>query len=546
MRARSYGARPPRGLQTAALTVVLTLLPGGASAQDVGGSADDAPLWTRSWSPLRWIADLPRILPSASGALPEPLLWPAPRVGLFWTAGNPAGLPADVSDELSVFRGITSAEDGTYRRPLDPARVAVQGLAAAGWRPFGDGAAVGSVRVTRSTLEGALSDYDLPYPGSPYVVMDTAASDLGRTEATLAGAAGWRSGPWSVGVALGYRAQQSRTEAAPVPRVLSSADPGASVGLAWGRSPALRVGVHGRWRAHAERVLLYSVAASSRIYRLQGYFEARPQDVASGYYQRRMERDGLAGSLELGGETGTLTWTGFVERGALEERQHPTGDNDPASDIWAADAWTFGGAARLGENGGRTGASASIRYTSVSGEASRGDLPDTVTFVGDESVLDAWVQATGRLNERVRVLALVTLRSEGRARTDQLARVGSDLQGWTTGLGAGVELRASERLELGGSAALATYGGGGGIPDPSLMGPAFRRYVAPELILAASDATATEASLSLLWKGLPRGAVWARARYHNLKGSEGAVTVSGGPQGDRDRWTVDVGVVLGR
>ena len=515
------------------------------AAQDVTGEPGDDPAWTRTWSPLLWTAELPRTLPSAMQSLPDPLLWPAPRIGLFWSGGNPAGLPFELQDAFSAFRAGAAEGDGSYRRPLDPSRTTDAGLKAHGWQPFGgNGAAIGRVRVGRQGLQRPLSDYDLPYPASPYVVMDTAGSELGRTEAALEGALGWRLGALGVGAALGYRAQQTRTTAAPVPRILSAADPGASVGVVWNQSRRLRVGLHGRWRAHAERVLLYSVAAPSRVYWLQGYFEARPQDVASGYYQRRMERDGTAIALSLGGEAIGGTWTAFVERGEQEERQHPPGRNDPDSDTWTTDAWTAGAALQRGF-GSAIQVVVSGRYSILAGEARRGDLPDTVTFVSDESVLDLAADVEIEPVPMVQLRARLTFRSENRDRRDQLARMRSDLEGWTTGFGVSVAYRPFPSLALGAGGAIAHYGAGGAIPDPADTGPAYSTYVAPELSLEATDATSWAASGSVLWSLLPTASLWARVSGTSLSGSEGGVRLPLAPGGKRKWWSVELGAVLG-
>lgn len=528
-----------------ALTIVAAVAPRPLAAQDLQSLSSDGPFWLRAWSPLLWTADLPRMLPSAEPSLPDPLLWGAPRVGLFWTAGNPGALPLELDDRFSAFRARGTREAGAYRRPLDPARATDAGLSAVGWRSFETrGAAMGRVEATHVGLDGELSDFDTPYPGSPYVVMDTAGSQLGRTDVSLEGASGWRLGALGVGVATAYRAQQTRTTAAPVPRVLSAADPGASVGIVWAGTRRLRLGVQGRWRAHAERVLLYSVAAPSRVYWLQGYFEARPQDVANGYYERRMERDGLALNLEAAGEAAGGTWAAFVERGGQGERQHLPGSNDPNSDTWTSRAWTVGAAlARRFGPGARLVLSG--RYVTVSGTARRGDLPDTVTFVGDESVLDAAAEVGVTASPTVRLAGRLTVRRERRIRTDQLAQLRSDLESRTVGLGAAASFRASSTLSLAFGAALAGYGAGGTIPDPTGQGVAYRAYVAPELSLEASDTRAWAASLSALWAALRRGSVWARVRRSSLTGARGSVQLPLTPNGDRAAWTVEVGMVLG-
>ncbi|UCG88272.1 MAG: hypothetical protein JSW71_06935, partial [Gemmatimonadota bacterium] len=311
----------------------------------------------------------------------------------------------------------------------------------------------------------------------------------------------------------------------------------------WNPSRRLRVGLHARWRGHAERVLLYSVAAPSRVYWLQGYFEARPQDIASGYYQRRMERDGAALAFSAGGEAMGGTWAASVERGQQEERQHPPGRNDPDSDTWTSDAWTAGAALQRAFGSG-VQVVVSGRYSKLSGHARRGDLPDTVTFVSDESVLDLAAHVEIEPLPALRLLTRLTFRSENRDRRDQIARLRSDLEGWTTGFGVAVAYRPFPSLALGAGGAVARYGAGGAIPDPSDAGPAYSRYVAPELSLAASDATSWAASGSVLWSVLPGASLWARVRGTSLSGSEGGVQLAHAPDGTRKWWSLELGAVL--
>lgn len=516
------------------------------AAQDVGAvDAPDTPMWLRAWSPLLWTAELPRTLPTSAAVLSEALLRSAPRVGLFWTAGNPGAVATDVHDSFSLYAVGGGSEEGEYRRPLDPGDVGQRHGAALAWRPFGErGAAIGSVRVTGSELRRALSDYDLAYPGSPYVVMDTAASDLGRTEVQLEGAAGWQVGRLGFGVALGYRAHHTRTVEAPVPRSLSVADPGAGVGLTWKLSPAFTLGIHGRWRSHAERVSLYSLAASSRVYRLQGYFEPPPQDLTGGFYSRRLEREGYAGAVSAGGTAAGVTWTAFLESGTQEERQFSAQGVTPDVDTWCSDALTFGGAVArpLSIRNGQL--SLSGRYTRLSGGAGRGDLPDTVTFLSEERVFHGDGELRLDTSERTRLVASFAVRYEDRDRTDQLAHVGSHVSSWTTGFGLAAVFRLDARLQVSPTVANTWYGASGVIPDASKTGKAFSRYVAPEMALSASDAGVRMAGLTVLWSIRDGAGVWGGMRYLSLSPSREAVSLPFQPQGTRMRWAVDLGMVV--
>ena len=105
------------------VVTAITVGPTVAAAQTLGAptapGGAELPRWLMRWNPIRLTADLPRELPGAATSFPSLLTLPAPRVGTFWTAANPAGLPTDVYDEYAQFRLGVRQNDGSYRRPLD-------------------------------------------------------------------------------------------------------------------------------------------------------------------------------------------------------------------------------------------------------------------------------------------------------------------------------------------------------------------------------------------------------------------------------------------
>jgi hypothetical protein len=185
------------------------------------------------------------------------------------------------------------------------------------------------------------------------------------------------------------------------------------------------------------------------------------------------------------------------------------------------------------------------RYTTLSGQARRGDLPDTVTFLGDESVFDGAADVRVRAVPAVHLQARLTLRYEDRDRRDQIAGLRSALQAWTTGLGLAAAWRPVPSLALAGGAAFANYDARGAIPNPADLGVAYRTYVGPELALEATDARAWAASLSLSWSVSPSGSLWARVQPASLQAA-GATRLPLLPDGDRTGWTLETGVIVRR
>jgi hypothetical protein len=318
------------------------------------------------------------------------------------------------------------------------------------------------------------------------------------------------------------------------------------VGLTWRVSPTLSLGVHGRWRNHAERVTLYTVAASSRVYRLQGYYEPPPQDLGSGGYTRRVEREGYAGGVSAGGTALGARWAAFAEVGTQDERQLPSGNPNLAADTWASDAFTVGMSAARALPFRNVHLSLIARLTTLSGDGARGDLPDTVTFVADERVFQAEGEVSLDASETVRLGGRLVLRHEDRDRSDQLARVGSGVESWTTWIGLAALFRPTRRLSVAVALANGWYGAGGPIPDPTEMGQAYRRYVAPALALGASDAVARVGSVTALWSLKEEVGIWARAQVDRFSPSDQVVSLQSLPEGQRNQWSVSTGVSVRR
>src|SRR6266566_3140492 len=199
--------RPPPARALVVLCAALGARP--ALSQVAGSSSENQPSWLVTWSPLETRADLPRRLPFVDGA--GGLLLPPPRVGQFWTAGNPAALQHELSDTLTDF-GVTLAhESGSLRRPLDPGASSQRRASAMGWMPLTERVAViGGVTLEQETFDpGSHADVVEAYPTSPFVTIDTSISATRNTGARLEGAVSTRFGTWGLGLALGYDALRS-------------------------------------------------------------------------------------------------------------------------------------------------------------------------------------------------------------------------------------------------------------------------------------------------------------------------------------------------
>ena len=155
----------------------------------------ELPAWLTNWSPLSRIADLPRRLP-AGARFPGLFSSPAPRVGEFWTAGNPGALGRELDDRRADFRLAVQSTSGDYARPLDPGAVGRGAVSTTGWTRVGErGAAIGAVVFNRTSLRDSIfADVLLPYGSNPLIVADTIGDPLATRPSASRGRWGGNSG----------------------------------------------------------------------------------------------------------------------------------------------------------------------------------------------------------------------------------------------------------------------------------------------------------------------------------------------------------------
>jgi len=518
------------------------------SAQSLGlAQGRDLPAWMADWSPVDSHADLPRLLPSASDALPL-LLLPAPRLGLFWQAGNPGALPAEVGPEYSNFMGARSGQSGDYRRPLDPGGDALTQVSALSWKPIGRrAAAIGRIVVDQELQDpGTYADQAQPYTSNPFAVTDTAQSPMRRIRLRMEGAAGAKVGAWGLGAALGYETRNDYTRHATFIRFDRAVTPAATFGItrSFGDS-GLVLGAHGRWSGGAETVNMNRLTENGRVYQLEGYADVPAMDVPQ--YYRRTESDEVSGGGGASGAVAGARWVVFGEAARYREGLFSaTNTDNPPSDHWETHTWSVGAAIQR-SLGDRWLVTVLGRYTKLTGN---GDLvadSGAVVFRAREHsasgsaeirllpTADGW---TG-----VAVLSVVQAR---RDRTDTVAGIWTDLETLTPGIALEAGRTVLKRLFVSAGVAYASYEPRGAIPEPLARGPAYQTMIAPEIEVEATQAAVQAYSLSVRWQVRDAMAVWASARSESL-----APTTSGllrvaafRPDGSRIATSVVFGVAL--
>jgi hypothetical protein len=532
------------------LAVTLAAGPTVAAAQTLGAptapGGAELPRWLMRWNPVRLTADLPRELPGVATSLPSLLTLPAPRVGTFWTAANPAGLPADVYDEYAQFRLGVRQNDGSYRRPLDAGKDRRIGGTGFGWKDLAaNGAAIGRVVVERMDQDaGAHADVVLPHSSNPFAVLDTIGDAMSGMIVRLEGAGGWRIGGLGLGLGLGYDGRDIRTEASTAPRNYQVSAAGVSGGVSYDLfDGALQLGTHGRWGQIVQRTSVVSYAAPTRVYVLSGYYDPVPLDLDRQGYYRRFERNATAFGGSVGGTLLGAKWTLFAQRDKLSEKQSVQIEDDPPTDNWDADGWSGGLAAQSAFADSTVLVTLSAEYAKVSGEALRMDLEE-VNFSAEE---DGWyVAGEVRWLPRNGWSAAVRLGTgrESRVRQDYLARTASDLKAWAPAASIEVARALPAGFSLSVGLGYSQHAPWGSIPDPAIMGEGYQDWIAPELSLYSADASSITGTLVILWQAKPGLSFWAQGRAASLSGDAGTARLPLTPEGKRKLGAIEVGVTM--
>ena len=545
MRARSFS-----GAVTAVVGACLWLaLPAPAPGQATSshGTPIQAvlPAWLTNWSPLSRIADLPRRLP-AGARFPGLFSSPAPRVGEFWTAGNPGGLGRELDDRRADFRLAVQSTSGDYARPLDPGGVGRGEVSTTGWTRVGErGAAIGAVVFNRTSLRDSIfADVLLPYGSNPLIVADTIGDPLRNSSLRIAGALGWQFGRFGVGFTAGWEGHSSRTVASPVPRLDRRATPGFSGGLSYDLG-GIRLGLLGRIRRTAEFIRIQTVAQPSRVFQIEGYAEPVPLDLHPARYERRYEQEAyaLGASAAFAALGGDWALYGLRER-TSEDQFVRLLESDPPKDVWDAHGWKFGIAGQwMFEGAGAAEWLVTLdgEYRTLKGEAFQESLGGVI-FTADETQLDLGLDARAQFGNGWLLGGRAELRRSRRDRRDLFAEATSDIRGIEGGGALELGRVLGERVGVSAGLQVASYGPAGTMPRPNRLGPEYRRYVGPGLALDLNQALVTGGVLTLRWQTGQTTGFWLRGAFSALSPSKPFLPLT--PTGSRRAWTVTAGVVL--
>jgi hypothetical protein len=496
--------------------------------------------WMTAWSPLNRLADLGQAPPAGSPGLAAA---PAPRIGLWWTAGVPAALPFELVDTRSEFHFTAAGASGPYRRAMDPDDVKVVQGSVFGWRPIGaSGGAAGSIVIDQETAGARPYAATLrPYSSDPFVVADTTAPATRRVRARLEGAFGWRAGPLGFGASVGLEEGDHRTRDAGFPHFGRSSAPAARAAVAYAPHPAVRVAVYGRWLRDSETLSMGPRTMSGMVFRLAGYHDPDSGAVVGpAFFFRRSERSARAGGVAAAGRVLRTDAVAYAERTIRRNRHFSAQVADPPADRWDADGWVLGLAAQR-RLVGPVLFTGQVRRETLAGDARLADL-DGVVFRSSESELTLSAELRfAPAGVPWTVIAAYDLVRTRHLRYDFIAEVGADLVEWTPGVALAV-MREFGRATIGLGASGADHSAVGAIPDATALGPVYQTLVAPGMTFAASRARPLRLTGSVGYRTGPATTLLLDGAWTSLDGPTSTLPFA--PTGTRTAWSVGVRAVM--
>lgn len=518
-------------------------------AQPVIEDASTSP-WLWRWSPVRGIGQLG--IPVARSVEASRLLeQAAPRVGLAWTAGNPAGLHDDIRGSWTQFLTGASGVSGSYRRPLDPVSASTPAVSIGAWRRVGARvAAIGRVSVELTHFSaGSPAAFVSPYGSSPFIPTDTNRPALRRPIVTIEGGEAIALGKWRLGASAGFHLLENTSAHAAASVIGRASLAGLTLGLSRRVGDSTQVGIQARVLDASEAVTLFPNPQTIRVYALDGLVGVEPGDYSSGVppFFRRADRSARTFGADASGRTRGAAWSAFARFEHSEERQVFAIVTGAPSDRWSTDGYTVGAAAQRAI--WRTVVSVRSEYTSQRGAAVRTSTAGG-TYAADASAfsLVADVRSAGR-DSRWLWGAVASVWRDAQAINDRAARMTTDIVAFSPGISAEVGKVVSPRVTL-----LVGYGVTGftpnaGIPSPVGRTRAYRTLIAPVMELAAAATQSDRLSVaSRWWLGAERRksltvSAWSANTHARVRPSDPNIPL---PLGSRQTWGVGVRVGAGK
>ena len=102
----------------------------------------------------------------------------------------------------------------------------------------------------------------------------------------------------------------------------------------------------------------------------------------------------------------------------------------------------------------------------------------------------------------------------------------------------------SRRVALSVGGSVERYSPTSSTPDPSTIGPAYEKWIAPELGVLATEATGWATRGTLHFQVTARNALWLSAQYRSVSPDSRSQPLPDTPIGDRQSFFVTAGATL--
>ena len=538
----------PRCARIAVLLSVC-LAPAALVAQPTIDDVSVSP-WLWRWSPVRGIGDLG--LPgSRSVEMPRLLDRPSPRIGLSWTAGNPAGLQDDIGGAWTQFLLGSSGASGTFRRPLDPRSANTPALSAGAWRRVNDRiAAVGRVSVELAqSSAGTLTAFVSPYGSSPFIPTDTNGPALRRPTVTIEGGEAIALGRWRLGASAGFHLLENTSTKSAASVIGRSSLAGLTLGISRRVGSTAQVGAQLRLLNGSESVNLFPNPQIIRVYALDGLVGVEPGDYSPGLpaFFRRADRSARAFGLDASGRARAATWSAFARVEHSDEQQVSVVATGAPRDRWNTDGYTIGAAAQRMLR--RALLSVRSEFASQRGDAVRTTISGGA-YTADASALSMVADVrSANVESRYVWGAVAGLLRQSQTVNDRAARMTADIVAWSPSISAEVGKIVKPRLTV-----LFGYGVSGftpiaAIPSPVGRARAYRTLIAPAVELAAAATQTDRVTFAARWwLGAARRrtltlSVWSESTRARSRPTDPTIPL---PMGSRASWGVGARVGAGK
>ncbi|HEY2852764.1 MAG TPA: hypothetical protein VGJ18_07970, partial [Gemmatimonadaceae bacterium] len=429
-------------------------------------------------------------------------------------------------------------EQGTYRRPFDAAQASAILLSASGAARMGaNGGVLGGITEENDRLSpGARVDQSQPFGSSPLVLADTTASPMSATGVDIAGVGGWSLGRFAGGISGAYDTQSLHTDRAGFVRQTQITTPGLTLGIAAqaGTPLHLVLGAHAGTQRQSQTTNFLELTEQGLLYQLQGFRDASAIEVQQSYYQRFDERTNFVGGA-LAGEVIGARWVIGFEGAARHDVTTHAEATAALMDRWRANGTTV--TAGIEQTISSTTIRAVVRSTSVRGALQMASDSSGPSLTSRERASFGQLEVLTPVGDRTVLLVSAAVLDERLIRADTLEGVLLDLNWRDPVVGATVSYRLTSRAAVLLGVAGGWHNAAGHVPRATDRDVGYRTFIAPEIAIYASPATATSAEFGFAYQltGTLRATVTGQRAS---LGPTGFAYISERPSGQREMTSI--------